>query len=148
MAPIPLYLDEKLTGLFISSESKNIDIETNVDTLKDADLPLVDQKGVNSSVTVSFFAKKSSIGLAVMLALADQIFLKLTSKTYKVSYLNGAVTVFNGLLHSLSVDSTSENDLYEIKMVLSRANNSTKLQVQIGNAAPLRLAVPPGVPAQ
>jgi len=125
LPPIPLYLDEKLTGIYIDSENKNIDIETAVDTSAAGKDATVNQKGINSTVTINMFATKTSLGLTLFSALADLIFAKVTSKEYSITYLNGAVTVFNGLLHSFSINQSSENDLYTVTVVLSRSNNKT-----------------------
>jgi hypothetical protein len=122
--PIPIYLDPDLTGVHIESENKNIDLTTEVETLTSSeDKPEVNQRGLNSTVNINLIASKNSVGLTIILALLDQIFEKATSKEYSITYINGAVTVFGGLLHSFSVNQTSDNDMYNITIVLSMANS-------------------------
>ena len=121
--PIPIYLDPDLTGVHIESENKNIDLSTIAHTVSTGDTPEVSQGGLNSTVTINLIASKNSVGITIILALLDQIFEKATSKEYSITYINGAMTVFGGLLHSFSVNQTSENDLYNISIVLSRANS-------------------------
>lgn len=125
LPPIPIYLDEKLTGIVITSESKAIDIATSIDTKTNGKEPDVNQKGVSSMVTIKMIASKNSLGVTLLSTLADLIFTRVTSKEYSITYLHGAVTVFGGLLHTFQVDQTSDNDLYDITIQISSANRST-----------------------
>jgi hypothetical protein len=120
--PIPLYLDEKLTGLYVESETKAIDIDTVVQPRNDGGAPLVDQRGLNSLITVNMLASKDSILLSVLLALNDIVFSKVVSKEYNVSYLNGSTAIFGGLLHGFSTQNGSDDDLIRIVLQLSKAN--------------------------
>ncbi len=125
-AVIPIYLSEELTGVFIDSEAKNIDIDTNTDSLSSGEAALVNQKALGSVTTVNLVAKRGSVGLTILLALAEQIIDKVTSQEYEVTYMHGAVTVFGGLIHGFSVDQGTDNDLYKIKLELSRGRPKTK----------------------
>src|SRR5690606_12365506 len=98
--PIPLYLDEQLTGVYIESESKSIDVETETKPRFDEKKPEVRQTALNSLIAINMLAKKDAVLLSVLLALNDLIFTKVVSQNYRISYLNGATTVFNGLFHS------------------------------------------------
>ena len=120
LPPIPIYLSEQQTGIYIDSEDKNIDIETTVDTLRTGDEPLVNQKGIGSVISISMRASKKSLGLTLLSAMSDLILSKVTSKEYAITYLHGAITIFNGLLHSFSINQTADTDLYEIKLEISR----------------------------
>lgn len=129
--PIPIYLSQTLTGLHVDSESKNIDASTATTTKTDGSAPDVDQKGVGSIVAVNIVASKTSIGITLLSAMMDQVFERMTSKEYAITYLHGAVTVFRGLLHSFSIDQNSNDTRYLIRMELSRggAKSPTKVQV-------------------
>lgn len=120
LPPIPLYLDEQLTGLVISSQNKNIDIETSIDTLKNGDTPVVNQKAIGSVTTINLVAQRDSVGVQIISALADLILEKVTSKEYSITYLNGAVTIFNGLLHGYSINEGENDDLYQVQIQISR----------------------------
>lgn len=122
--PIPVYMSEAITGLFIDSEDKNIDIDTDTQTLTDGTAPDVQQKGVSSIVTVNISASKDGIGIALVSALLDLVFDKVTSKEYSLTYLHGATTVFRGLLHSYSINSDSNTDKYTIKIEISKGSKS------------------------
>jgi hypothetical protein len=125
LPPIPIYLSEKLTGLYIESEDKNIDIETTTETLTDGSDPKINQKAIGSSVKINMLAKKGSIGLTLISAMADLIVPKVTSREYSITYLHGAVTIFGGLLHSFSISQIGDNDLYTVTLEISRNSNKT-----------------------
>jgi hypothetical protein len=124
--PIPIYLSETLTGLYIDSESKSIDIETSVETTKDSDDPIVNQKGLSSMTTIKMVGSKDSIGLTLLLAMADLIFKKVTAKDYRITYLHGSVTLFEGLLHTFLVDQSSDNTLFQITVQLTAGKPTLK----------------------
>lgn len=135
--PIPLYLSEELTGLIIESESKNIDASTQTETQANGGNPEIIQGGVSSMVTVDLIANKNSLGVTLFSAMADLIFDKLTSKEYSITYLSGATTVFNGLLHSFSVSQDRNSERLSIKVELSRGPVRTT-----GVASPLPKVTP------
>lgn len=115
---IPLYLSEKLTGIFIDAESKTVDVATSTDGSSTGGEPKVSQKPIASTVKVSMIAKRGSIGIALFSVLVDLVFNKVASKEYSITYMHGAVTVFGGLLHSFSITQSRDNDLYEINLEL------------------------------
>lgn len=115
---IPIYLSERLTGIYIDNEDKNIDIDTTQETLTNGAAPVINQRGISSTVKINMLANKDSIGVALFSAMADFIFPKVTSKEYSITYLHGAITVFEGLLHSFSITQESGTDLYRIALEL------------------------------
>ncbi len=131
LPPIPVYLSESLTGVYIDSEEKNIDIATSTQTLTDGESPIVDQKGIASVVSINLKASRNSIGMTLLAALSDVIFKKVTSKEYSVTYLHGAVTIFNGLLHSFSISQGSDNNLYDIKIELSQGTTQAAAVTEV-----------------
>lgn len=118
--PIPIYLSETLTGLLVDTEAKNVDIESHVETMSDGDSPVINQKGINSSVSISLTGKKDSVGLTLLSAMIDILFDKASSKEYNVSYLHGAVTVFRGVIQSYQVQQNSNEDKLSITIELSK----------------------------
>ncbi len=131
LPPIPIYLSEELTGLFIDTESKSIDSETTVETKTDGSSPDVTQKGINSVTKIELVASKDSIGLTLLAAMSDLLFDKLTSKEYAVTYLHGAVTIFNGLIHSFSINQSANDDKYMISIEISRGAVKSPTKVEI-----------------
>ena len=122
LPPIPIYLSEQFTGMFIDSESKNIDIETETQTFSDGSPSDINQKGIASGVSIQITAKKDSLGMILLASLMDTLMDKVTSKEYAITYLHGATTIFYGLLHTFSVEQTSQNELLSIKIELSKGS--------------------------
>lgn len=120
LPPIPIYLDEKLTGVYIDQEDKTIDIDTTADSETQ-----VNQKTLGSSVKITMKASKESIGLTLLSAMADLIVPKVNNQEYSLTYLNGAITVFDGLLNSFSITQNAENDLYNITLEISKKSDKT-----------------------
>jgi hypothetical protein len=115
---VPIYLSERLTGIYIDTESKNIDVDTTVDALTNGGQPVTTQRPIQSTVKIEMIANSDSLGVAIFSAMADLIFPKVTSKEYSVTYLHGAVTVFAGLLHSFSINQNSNSTLHTIGLEL------------------------------
>lgn len=123
--PIPIYLSQAVTGLYIDSSAKNVDAETSTETKTDGTPPDIKQKGINNSVTVNLLASQDSTGVTLLTALLDVIYKKLTSQEYQITYLNGPITVFGGLLNGFSVDESSDEDVFRISISLSKGAENT-----------------------
>lgn len=120
--PIPIYLDEQLTGLYVDTEEKSIDIDNDVVAVNKGGAKVF-QNPLESMVTINLIGKKDSVALMVLLAMNDLIFSKL-KYGYGISYLNGPTAIFNGLLKTFATNSSSENDLIRITMQISKAKGS------------------------
>lgn len=145
--PIPIYLDQNLTGVYVDTETKAIDLDTDVQVRYDGKAPSVDQRGLNNLITVNLFGSKNSIMLAVLLAMNDMIFSRVVSKDYAISYLNGTTTVFSGLLHGFSTSVGSDDDLIRITMQISKANQSKPTPANLTSVLPkITGATPVAVP--
>ena len=115
---IPIYLSERITGMYIDSEDKNIDVDTTIDSVADGLSSKIWQRPIGSTVKINMKASRDSLGISLISAMADLILPKLTSKEYSITYLHGAVTVFNGLLHSFSITQNANDTLYNIALEL------------------------------
>lgn len=118
--PIPIYLSENLTGLFIDTEAKNVAVGTTTETITDGGKPRTIQKGASSTVQVALKAKADSIGLILLTAMIDLLFEKVTSQEYAITYMHGATTIFRGLLEQFNVSEISGTDLVSINFELTR----------------------------
>lgn len=125
MPPIPIYLSQKLTGLHIDTEEKNVDIQTATETATDGSAPQVDQKGISSVIAINLEARKDAVGLSLLSGLVDRIFNKVTSKEYSITYLHGPIIIFGGLLHSYGVSQEAGSELLRIKIEISKGSEST-----------------------
>ncbi len=126
--PIPIYLSERLTGIYVDSETRGIDVETKVDpiTTKDpltleVEAPQVTQTSSDSQVTVNLIANQDSIILTALLALMDQIVARLVTAEYSISYINGPTAIFGALLHRFSTSVSRNDSLVRIELSLSTA---------------------------
>lgn len=135
MPPIPIYFSRELsglTGIYIDGESKNIEISTDTQGMTDGSTPQTEQSPISTVVSISMFAKKDSLSVALLSSLIDLVYDKTTSKEYAITYLNGPITIFGGLLHSFSVDQNSGNDLLIIKMELTKGNKTPTKAPELG----------------
>lgn len=131
--PIPVYLSEQFTGLYIDSEDKNVDISTDVETLSNGQPADINQKGLSSTVTINIVAKKSSLSLALLSSLMDLCFDKVSSKEYAITYLHGPITIFRGVLHNYSMNQNADSELLTIKIELSKGSKTpVKTEAPLG----------------
>jgi hypothetical protein len=152
--PIPIYLDENLTGIYIESESKAIDIDTDK-TPKYEQNPngaivattVVNQNGINNLITVNMIASKDNLILSVLLALNDMVFSRITSGKYSISYINKTTLVFSGFLHSFQTSTSADDTLLKITMQIQKNDSPTKAVVSpYVNIPAAQGAVPPVSP--
>ena len=125
--PIPIYLSEQLTGLYVDTKNKNVDIETDTQTLSTGFPPAREdqnQKGISSAIEINLIGKKDSIGIILLSAMIDLVFEKVTSKEYSISFLHGTTTIFRGVLHSFSADENVNDELVRIRMSISKGTKS------------------------
>lgn len=132
LPPIPIYLSERIFGIVIDSESKNVDIKTDFETKTNGEAVDVKQKGANSSVTINITGKKDSIPITLLSSFIDFAYAKVTSEEYTITYLHGAITIFRGLLKSFAIDQVDGTDKISIKIELTTGET----QPQKSNTAP------------
>ncbi len=147
--PIPVYLDEKLTGVYVTSQEKAIDIESQPEVSSDGTTKVV-QSAVGNTVSIHMIASKNSVLLSILLAFADQAFAKAVNSGYSVTYLNGSTLVFRGKIQSFTAQENDADDLVRISMVLHKQTQTTITQLA---QAPLAAVAgtgsgPTGVAAQ
>ncbi len=129
LPPIPIYLSERLTGLYIESEDKSLAIQTENQTLLTGDQHKEFQKGLSSTLKINLVANKDSLGLTLISALADLLFDKVTSKEYDITYLHGTATIFNGLVENFNITTNNENDLARITLELTKGHTTKDVQL-------------------
>lgn len=125
--PIPIYLSESLTGIYIDSETRSIDARTEVQPTVDKGIdgqpatPEVTQTVIDNQVTVNMLANKDSTMLTVLIGMMEQISKYLVSAEYKIHYIHGPIVVFGALISRFSTSVNSNDDLVHIEMTLSTA---------------------------
>lgn len=145
MPPIPVYLSEQLFNVAIGGTSKSVDIETDTETLTSGAPPDVNQKGIQSSVEIEITGKADSVALTLLSALIDQVFDKVTSKEYSISFMYGATTIFNALLHSYSAETVDGTDKLLIKIKLSKGSKNPVKPNAVPSVPGVTGAIPVGV---
>lgn len=126
LPPIPIYLDEQLTGLAIAGEDKNVNVETTTDSTATGGQPLTNQKPIGSTIRVNMEATRGGVGLTLLSAVIDLILPLLTSKEYSITYISGATTIFGGLLHDFSITSDGNSTKLAVALEISRTTGDTK----------------------
>lgn len=125
--PVPIYLSEKGTGIYVESESVSADVATDVTYTPDGDLN-ANQQAIGSSLTITLVAKRSAPLLSVLLAFMDSCLTLVTAKKYAVTYVNGPISVFNGLIESFSQNADRNTDLIRMTLVLARNKKKATYQ--------------------
>lgn len=143
--PIPLYLSDRLTGIYVDTQNKNVDINTDTTTLGSGEEPEITQSGIGSTLSISLIAKRGSIGATLLSAMIDQIFDKVSSQEYAISYLNGATTIFRGLVSGYSVQENSDNDLIQIQLDITRGKKQASVTVNTPTVGRFSGPNPPAV---
>lgn len=152
--PIPLYLSENLTGIYVTTQDKSIQIDTSLSTLSTGETPLIAQKGIQTSVKIGMIANNDSIGMLLLSAFMDQVFPVVTAKGFTITYINGSIIVFNGLLHSFQITQDTESTLMKISLEIIKVGKPGDLLTstntvsdtafsKVGTASPTAAGVVP-----
>lgn len=118
--PIPIYLDEQLTGIQVEEETHSIAFDINAEQTND-EKTLASVKGLDSTVTVRLNARKGNPILSALLTFSDIIFKKAVSQNFSITYLNGPILIFDGLLRSFDTSVGVDDDRIRINMTISKA---------------------------
>lgn len=125
MPPIPIYLSETTFSIIVGGASKSVDIETETQGQSNsAKPPDVNQNPIQSSVEVEIEGTTDNVALTLLSAMVDQVYEKATSKEYSISFMYGATTIFNAVLHSYSADIVSGTNKLLIKMRVSKGSKN------------------------
>jgi len=130
--PIPIYLSERLTGIYVDSETRGIDVSTKIDPTTEKDpltqevlAPIVTQTALDSNLSVTLLASRDSIMLTALIAMAELILSRLVTAEYGITYINGPTVIFNGLLQRFQTNVNRNDTLVRIDMVLSNAKKDS-----------------------
>lgn len=125
--PIPIYLDENVTGICLESEERTIAIETlNQQDQRGNKLP-PSQRGVSANLTINLTANKTSLFLQILLALAENAFELAVAKGYSISYFHNGEVIINGLLANFVTSGEADTDKMKIQITLQKGEEKGKL---------------------
>lgn len=147
--PIPIYLNESVSGIIVDSISNATDIDTVVEGFNKATALDVQQRVIDSTLTVNMTCNnKDSLVLAAILAFMDIILRKAVSRAYTISFVNGSAIVLDGLVKSFTTNSTADSELVTISLVISKINNKPEPVLPgvdpVQGASPINRIIPPG----
>ncbi len=130
--PIPIYLSEELTGLYVDSEKKGLSISTeNIvevdETTKTRSGLKVQQKGETQTTDISIGGRRDCVGLNLLLPMLQTIYDRvLATKDYRLAYFHNNVLIFDARLANLSINQNRENNLVTIELSLEVAPTQEK----------------------
>lgn len=103
--PVPIYLDEELTGLGVANEEDGLSISSDyIPVLNgkpgaDGKSIKVLQRGESQSTRITLVGEKNSIGLNILLPLMKSILSQVfAQREYRIAYFNQNVLIFNARL--------------------------------------------------
>ena len=128
--PIPFYLSDDI-GFQVISDDKNVDFETDTETLQDGGEPLDVQQGIDSSVTINFVSVRSNVAIGVISALIDTCFKRASSNEYTVSFLNGPTTVFRGKIQSFQYGGDNDSDKVQLQLIITNGKAAPKVNQSV-----------------
>lgn len=141
--PIPIYLEEQVSGIVVDSISNSYDIDTAVEGINKATALDVSQRVIEATTTVNMTCNdKDSLVLSAIMAFMDMILRKAVSRAYTISYIHGSTVILNGLLKSFNTNGTADSEIVTMTMVLIKVNGKGDPVFQ--TITPITGAVPIG----
>lgn len=130
--PIPLYLDERLTGIIADEHSRHLSVE--VEQVGNESY----ERTTSSDVQISFIAKKSNVGLTAALALFEQVMKYVNKQDYSIILYYNDVFMPDASLKDFETEIIPNTDTRQIRLTLSnRPEKSSavgKILKKAGNA--------------
>lgn len=116
---IPVYLDEKLTGIIVDDHERTINIEFERDVNNNF------ERVISSDVKVTVIAKKDNVAFQGFLALFEQILKKADYQAYKLYFYYDDVFMTNASLKDFAVTTRENTDTRVVTFTLTnRAEES------------------------
>lgn len=125
--PIPIYLDESITGMAVDSEDRTLALETLTQQPQNGEKATLNQRGVTADLAINIECKKTSLFTQVILALAEQAYDLAVAKGCVVSYFHGAETLINGVLASFVTSQSADTEIMKIQIRVNKGGDSAKV---------------------
>lgn len=110
---IPLYLDERLTGIIADEHSRHLSVE--VEQVGNN----VYERTTSSDVQISFIAKKSNVGVTAALALFEQVMKYVNKQDYSIILYYDDVFMMDASLKDFETEIIPNTDMRQIRLTLS-----------------------------
>lgn len=118
--PIPVYLDESLTGIAIMSQSRRTEFVNDPIVSAENKEITVKQRGISNGVDIVLKASRNSIGMNLLLPLVDIAFQNANLGGYLISYFNQNIVLFRAKLANFSAEENNADTGVIINISLER----------------------------
>lgn len=117
---VPVYLDEKLTGIIVDDHERTINIEFERDENHNY------ERVISSDVKVTLLAQKDNIAFQGFLALFEQILKRVDYKAYKIYFYYDDVFMTNASLKDFAVTTRENTDTRVVTFTLTNRSEESK----------------------
>lgn len=118
---IPIYLDEKLTGILLDDHERSINIEFEQDENHNY------ERVISSDVKVTLVAQKDNVAFQGFLALFEQILKRVNYQAYKIYFYYDDVFMTNASLKDFAVTTRENTDTRVVTFTLTNRSEESKV---------------------
>ncbi len=118
---IPVYLDEKLTGILLDDHERSINIEFEQDENHNY------ERVISSDVKVTLVAQKDNVAFQGFLALFEQILKRVNYQAYKIYFYYDDVFMINASLKDFAVTTRENTDTRVVTFTLTNRSEESKV---------------------
>ena len=118
---VPVYLDEKLTGIIVDDHERSINIEFETDGFGGNY-----EREISSDVKVTLIAQKDNIAFQGFLALFEQILKRIPAQSYKIYFYYDDVFMTNASLKDFAVTTRENTDTRVVTFTLTNRSEKSK----------------------
>lgn len=121
LVSIPVYLDEKLTGILLDDHERSINIEFEQDENHNY------ERVISSDVKVTLVAQKNNVAFQGFLALFEQILKRVNYQAYKIYFYYDDVFMINASLKDFAVTTRENTDTRVVTFTLTNRSEESKV---------------------
>jgi len=121
LVSIPVYLDEKLTGIILDDHERSINIEFEQDENHNY------ERVISSDVKVILKAQKDNVAFQGFLALFEQILKRVNYQAYKIYFYYDDVFMTNASLKDFAVTTVENTDTRVVTFTLTNRSEESKV---------------------
>lgn len=126
---IPVYLDEKLTGILVDDHERTINIEFETDGIGGNF-----EREISSDVKITLISQKDNIAFQAFLALFEQVLKRVPEQSYKLYFYYDDVFMTNASLKDFSASTRENTDTRVVTFTLTnRSEKSKKVEAILKN---------------
>lgn len=122
---IPVYLDEKLTGIIVDDHERSINIEYETDGMNNY------EREISSDVKIIIKSQKDNRAFQAFLALFEQILKRVDPKLYKIYFYYDDIFLTNAGLKDFSVSTVQNTDTRMVTFTLTNRSEKSLVAQKI-----------------